>query len=43
MQQDGLYRRLYEMQFREEEVEEAEEELKREAGQLKEAGAGFHK
>jgi ABC-type multidrug transport system fused ATPase/permease subunit len=33
MQQDGLYKRLYEMQFREEEVEEAEEELleKREA------------
>ncbi|MFZ5453393.1 MAG: lipid A export permease/ATP-binding protein MsbA [Thermodesulfobacteriota bacterium] len=28
MQQDGLYKRLYEMQFREEEVEEAEEELK---------------
>jgi subfamily B ATP-binding cassette protein MsbA len=27
MQQNGLYRRLYEMQFREEEVEEAEEEL----------------
>jgi subfamily B ATP-binding cassette protein MsbA len=32
MQQDGLYKRLYEMQFREEEVVEAEEELKREAG-----------
>jgi subfamily B ATP-binding cassette protein MsbA len=27
MQQDGLYKRLYEMQFREEEVEEAEEGL----------------
>ncbi|MBI4643745.1 MAG: lipid A export permease/ATP-binding protein MsbA [Deltaproteobacteria bacterium] len=37
MQQDGLYKRLYEMQFREEEVEEAEEELKREPGALKEA------
>jgi subfamily B ATP-binding cassette protein MsbA len=34
MQQDGLYKRLYEMQFREEEVEEAEEELKKEAGAL---------
>ncbi|MEW6660579.1 MAG: lipid A export permease/ATP-binding protein MsbA [Thermodesulfobacteriota bacterium] len=30
MQQDGLYKRLYEMQFREEEVEEAEEELREE-------------
>jgi subfamily B ATP-binding cassette protein MsbA len=43
MQQDGLYKRLYEMQFREEEVEDAEEELKREPGALLEAGAGFHK
>ncbi len=33
MQQDGLYKRLYEMQFREEEVEEVEEELKREPGE----------
>jgi subfamily B ATP-binding cassette protein MsbA len=37
MQQDGLYKRLYEMQFREEEVEEAEEELKEEAGKFREA------
>ena len=37
MQADGLYKRLYEMQFREEEVEEAEEELKRESSLLQEA------
>jgi subfamily B ATP-binding cassette protein MsbA len=37
MQQDGLYKRLYEMQFREEEVEEAEAELKPETAALKEA------
>jgi subfamily B ATP-binding cassette protein MsbA len=43
MQQDGLYKRLYEMQFREEEVEEAEEELKMEAGAVQKAGSGFHK
>jgi subfamily B ATP-binding cassette protein MsbA len=43
MQQDGLYKRLYEMQFREEEVEEAEEELKKEPGGLKEAGAAINK
>jgi subfamily B ATP-binding cassette protein MsbA len=37
MQQGGLYKRLYEMQFREEEVEEAEEELKEEAEKFKRA------
>ena len=37
MQQDGLYRRLYEMQFREEEVEEVEEELKEGLGGIKKA------
>jgi len=43
MQQDGLYKRLYEMQFREEEVEEVEEELKREPAAFPQAGAAFHK
>ena len=37
MQQDGLYTRLYEMQFREEEVEELEEELQEGTGKLQEA------
>jgi subfamily B ATP-binding cassette protein MsbA len=37
MQQDGLYKRLYEMQFREEEVEEVEEELREGMGKLKQA------
>jgi subfamily B ATP-binding cassette protein MsbA len=43
MQQDGLYKRLYEMQFREEEVEEVEEELKRDPAVLQKTGAAFHK
>ncbi len=43
LQQNGLYKRLYEMQFREEEEEDAEEEMARESGGIKEAGAAFHK
>jgi len=37
LQQNGLYRRLYEMQFRKEEVEETEEELGEKPGTFKEA------
>ncbi|MHB8069747.1 MAG: ABC transporter, partial [Desulfobaccales bacterium] len=37
MRHDGLYKRLYEMQFREEEVEETEEELREGLGIIKEA------
>jgi subfamily B ATP-binding cassette protein MsbA len=43
MEHDGLYKRLYEMQFREEEVEEVEEELKKEPALLQKTGAAFHK
>jgi subfamily B ATP-binding cassette protein MsbA len=43
MQQDGLYKRLYEMQFREEEVEEVEEELQREPEMFHKTGGAFHK
>jgi subfamily B ATP-binding cassette protein MsbA len=43
LQQDGLYKRLYEMQFREEEVEEAEEELKREPALFPKTGGALHK
>jgi len=43
MQQDGLYKRLYEMQFREEEVEAAAEELEIEPAIFPKTGGAVHK